>query len=147
MAAAVEHIARMDIAIEQGHVEFFRGFIDDIVGLALVSKMIAFEVEGGAGIGRFAVSHIHVQHIEEFDRFGLRTRRTDADDALYIVLVEQFVRIDTDRGAAHAAGAYRNRHALVGTGKIKGIAGLVNKLDVLDIVLGNVFGSQRVARQ
>jgi len=75
----------------------------------------------------------------------IRPASADADDALHIVFLEQFERINTDGRTTHATRPHGHLMAVVGSGIKKHIACVAYQLGVLQEIVGNKLGTKRIA--
>ena len=59
---------------------------------------------------------VPVPHHGRVNVVGNAAGSADAENPVYVILVEQLIGIDADRGHAHAAALYGNRYAVIGAG-------------------------------
>ena len=86
------------------------------------------------------------QHgVEQLGLVGVAAGRTDADDVVHIVELEQLIGIDADGRHAHAAAHHADGAAFIGTGKAQHAAHAGHLTDILQEGVGNEFCAQRIA--
>ncbi|MNX46966.1 hypothetical protein D3C86_775150 [compost metagenome] len=98
-------------------------------------------VDLGVGAGTHA-DH----HVTQFDVFTHGTAGAHADQGLHAVVGDQLFGIDGAGRDAHAVAHDGDATALVGTGEAEHAAHVTHLLDVLQEGLGDVLGTQGVAR-
>ena len=122
------------------------------VGNSLFDQFIAADIGGRAGkmqkvrvvgIGCCSLSD---NDVEELQAVRESAGGTDADDLVYIIEVEKFIRIDADGGHAHPAAHDGNFLPFIGAGVAEHVPDFVDKFWVFEKILSNEFCAQRVAR-
>ena len=84
-------------------------------------------------------------HITEVNVVGNAAGSADAENPVYVILVEQLIGIDADGGHAHAAALYGNRYAVIGAGVAVHAADGIVAYRIFQKMFCDEFRPQRVA--